>query len=87
MSGRRKFPDVTVILSTTFKCGQRYGLKTVFIIPRITFSQLKQSMPFPPPEAWTSGRCDVVLINTNNNNVWPHSGLEGVSSSYMTVSS
>jgi hypothetical protein len=44
-----------------------------------TFSHLKQSMPFPPSEAWTSGRGDVVLINTDNNKVWPHSGFEGVS--------
>jgi hypothetical protein len=41
----------------------------------------------PPDGAWTSGRCDVVLINTDNNKVWPHSGLEGVSSSCVSVSS
>jgi hypothetical protein len=41
----------------------------------------------PPSEAWTSGRCDIVLVNTDNNKVWPHSGLEGVSSSCMSVSS
>jgi hypothetical protein len=40
----------------------------------------------PPSEAWTPGLCDVVLINTDNNKVWPHSGLEGVSSSCMSVS-
>jgi Plavaka transposase len=34
----------------------------------------------PPSEAWAFGRCDVVLINTDNNKVWPHSGLEGISS-------
>jgi hypothetical protein len=41
----------------------------------------------PPSEAWTFGRCDAVLINTDNNKVWPRSGLEGVSSSWMSVSS
>ena len=30
----------------------------------------------PPSEARTPGRCDVVLINTDSNKVWPHSGLE-----------
>ena len=39
-----------------------------------------------PPEAWASGRCDDVLINTDNNKIWPHSGLEGVLSC-MSVSS
>src|SRR4030088_1589675 len=34
-------------LSTTFKSGQRCNFRTVPIIPRITFSHLKQSMPFP----------------------------------------
>jgi len=34
----------------------------------------------PPSEAWTSGRHDVVLVNTDGSKVWPHSGLEGVSS-------
>ena len=41
----------------------------------------------PPSEARTSGCCDVVLINTDSNKVLPHSGLEGVSSSCMSVSS
>lgn len=40
----------------------------------------------PPSEAWTSGCCDVVLINTDNNKVWPHSGLEGVSSCMSMLS-
>ena len=74
-------------LSTTFKSGQRCNFRIVLIMPRITFSHRKQSMPFPrPSEAWTSGRCDVVPINTDNK-VWFHSGLEGVSSSCMPVSS
>jgi hypothetical protein len=50
------------------------------IIPPQTINAL------PPSEAWTSGRCDVVFINTDNK-VWPHSGLEGVSSSCKPVSS
>jgi Plavaka transposase len=52
------------------------------ILPPQTINALPR-----PSEAWTSGRCDVVLINIDNNKVWPHSGLEGVSSSCMTVSS
>ena len=31
----------------------------------------------PPSDLWTYGRSDVVLINTDNAKVWPHSGLEG----------
>jgi WD40 repeat protein len=50
------------------------------IIPLQTINAL------PLSEAWTSGRCDVVFINTDNK-VWPHSGLEGVSSSCKPVSS
>ena len=45
-------------LSTTFKSGQRCNFRIVPTIPRITFSHLKQSMPFPhpghgPPDAVT----------------------------------
>src|SRR6266403_4707077 len=36
-------------LSTTFKSGQRCNFRTVLIIPHITFSHRKQSMPFPSP--------------------------------------
>ncbi|KAI0274056.1 hypothetical protein BGY98DRAFT_1099274 [Russula aff. rugulosa BPL654] len=35
----------------------------------------------PPSEEWTSGCCNV-FINTDNSKFWPHSGLEGVSSSF-----
>jgi hypothetical protein len=31
----------------------------------------------PPSGSWTYGHSDVVLINTDNGKVWPHSGLEG----------
>ena len=31
----------------------------------------------PPSGSWTYGHSDVVLINTDNSKVWPHSGLEG----------
>jgi hypothetical protein len=31
----------------------------------------------PPSGSWTYGQSDVVLINTDNSKVWPHSGLEG----------
>jgi hypothetical protein len=27
---------------------------------------------------WTSGHSDVVLVNTDNNKVWPQSGLKGI---------
>jgi hypothetical protein len=36
-------------LSTTFESGQRCNFRIVLIIPRITFSHRKQSMPFPRP--------------------------------------
>ncbi|KAI0245748.1 hypothetical protein BJV78DRAFT_1158396 [Lactifluus subvellereus] len=39
----------------------------------------------PLSGAWTSGHCNVVLINPDNNKVWPHSGLEGVSSSWHLI--
>ena len=32
---------------------------------------------FPPSGSWTYGHSDVVLINTDDDKVWPHSGLEG----------
>jgi hypothetical protein len=31
----------------------------------------------PLSDSWTCGRSDVVLINTDDSKVWPHSGLEG----------
>jgi Plavaka transposase len=31
----------------------------------------------PPSGSWTYGHSDVVLINTDDGKVWPHSGLEG----------
>ena len=31
----------------------------------------------PPSDLWTYSQSDVVLINTDNAKVWPHSGLEG----------
>jgi hypothetical protein len=31
----------------------------------------------PPSGSWTYGHSDVVLINTDDDKVWPHSGLEG----------
>ena len=43
----------------------------------------------PPSGSWTYGHSDIVLINTDNSKVWPHSGLEGcicVSSVYLIVS-
>jgi hypothetical protein len=39
----------------------------------------------PLSGVWTSGRSDVVLINTDNNKVWPQSGLEGASF-YISIS-
>ena len=51
------------------------------ILPPQTINALALS------EAWTSGHCNIVLINIDNNKIWPHSGLEGISSSCMSVSS
>ena len=31
----------------------------------------------PPSGSWTHGHSDVVLINTDDGEVWPHSGLQG----------
>ena len=31
----------------------------------------------PPSGSWTYGQSDIVLLNTDNSQVWPHSGLEG----------
>jgi hypothetical protein len=36
----------------------------------------------PPSGVWTSGHSDVVLINIDNNKVWPQSGLKGASFLY-----
>jgi hypothetical protein len=38
----------------------------------------------PPSGVWTSGRYDVVLINTDRNKVWPQSGLKGALS-YISI--
>ena len=42
-----------------------------------------------PSGSWTYGHSDIVLVNTDNGKVWPHSSLEGcicVSSVYLIVS-
>jgi hypothetical protein len=31
----------------------------------------------PPSELWPSGHLDAVIINTDPNQTWPQSGLEG----------
>ena len=32
---------------------------------------------WPVSESWPFGRSDVILCNTDNNKIWPYSGLEG----------
>ena len=71
---------IVCCLSTIFKSGQRRNFRIVLIIPCITFSHLKQSMPFPCPRHG-------LLINIDNKEVWPHSGHKAVSYSCMSVSS
>ena len=40
----------------------------------------------PPSGSWTYGHSDVVLMNTDNNKVWPHSGLEGFILCFVCIS-
>jgi hypothetical protein len=42
-----------------------------FVLPPQTINA------WPVSESWPFGRSDVILCNTDNNKIWPYSGLEG----------
>ena len=39
----------------------------------------------PQSEAWPFGQCDTVVVNTDPNEVWPHSGLQGKFTSILNI--